>query len=169
MNRLHIHIAVTDLQQNIAFYSAMFGAEPSVLQQDYAKWQLEDPRVNFAISARGAVPGLDHLGIQTDTDVGLEAVQQRLADAGASLEAQKGKTCCYARSDKYWSIDPQGIAWEAFHTLGGAPTFNGETDSDEASACCAPTLEPRDSCCNPTAERDKTCCGPDDDKSTQGC
>ncbi len=169
MNRLHIHISVNDLQANTAFYSAMFDAEPTVLKPDYAKWQLDDPRVNFAISARGGKAGLDHLGIQTDSDAGLEAMQQRLSAAGASLEAQKGTTCCYARSDKYWSVDPQGIAWEAFHTLGSAPTFNDQGDGDDDSACCAPALDSVDSCCNPATGSSGACCGGDDAQPGTGC
>lgn len=169
MNRLHIHISVTDLDRNIAFYSAMFGTGPNVLKPDYAKWQLDDPRVNFAISARGGKAGLDHLGIQTDSDAGLEAVQQRLSAAGTELEAQQGTTCCYARSDKYWSVDPQGIAWEAFHTLGSAPTFNDQADGDKDSACCAPAPADTDSCCSPAAETSTACCGGDEQQSSGGC
>lgn len=144
MSRLHIHIAVDDLPRNINFYSAMFGASPSVVKADYAKWQLEDPKVNFAISARGRKAGLDHVGIQADSADELAAIEARLQQANLPGEAQIGATCCYAKSDKYWSVDPQGIAWEAFHTLGEAALFTETAPMESGSACCAPQLS---SCC----------------------
>jgi catechol 2,3-dioxygenase-like lactoylglutathione lyase family enzyme len=136
MSRFHVHIAVEDLQRNIGFYSAVFGAPPTVLKDDYAKWQLDDPKINFAISTRGRRPGLDHVGIQAESDADLAAVRERLEAAGIQGLSQEGTTCCYARSDKYWTVDPQGIAWEAFHTLGSAPVF-GDSLGEDASACCA--------------------------------
>lgn len=138
MKRFHIHIAVDDLDANIRFYSALFQAEPSVLEQDYAKWLLDDPRVNFAISSRGRQPGLDHLGIQVESNQELEAVQQGLAAAALPVVEQKQAACCYAQSDKYWSIDPQGIAWEAFHSLNSIPMFGEDQviQLAQASACC---------------------------------
>lgn len=138
MKRLHIHIAVDDLEQNIRFYSALFQSQPTVLENDYAKWMLDDPRVNFAISSRGRRPGLDHLGVQVESSEELEAVQQGLADAALPIAEQKQAACCYAQSDKYWSVDPQGIAWEAFHSLSSIPLF-GEDDViqlEPASTCC---------------------------------
>jgi len=144
MSRLHIHIAVDDLQHNINFYSAMFGASPTVLKTDYAKWQLEDPKVNFAISSRGRKAGLDHVGIQADTADELAAIEARLQQADLPGKAQIGTTCCYAKSDKYWTVDPQGIAWEAFHTLGGAALFTETAPMESGSACCAPK---HSSCC----------------------
>ncbi len=138
MSRLHIHIAVDDLQHNINFYSAMFGASPTVLKTDYAKWQLEDPKVNFAISSRGRKAGLDHVGIQADTADELTAIEARLQRANLPGEAQTGTICCYAKSDKYWTVDPQGIAWEAFHTLGEAALFTETMPMESGSACCAP-------------------------------
>lgn len=143
MKRMHLHLAVEDLDRNIAFYSHLFGAAPSVHKPDYAKWMLDDPRINFAISTRGAKPGLDHLGIQVESAGELEAVRGHLAAADAGVEAESSE-CCYARSDKYWVQDPQGIAWEAYHTLGAIPVF-GRTaglavKSDTTSAaCCGPT------------------------------
>lgn len=144
MKRLHVHIAVEDLDANIGFYSAMFQAEPSVRHLDYAKWMLDDPKVNFAISARGRKAGLDHLGIQVESGEELEAVNQGLAAAALPTEAQMDTACCYARSDKYWTVDPQGIAWEAFHSLGSIPMFGEEAvaEAPATSACCAPTCCP---------------------------
>jgi hypothetical protein len=121
----------------------MFAAEPAVTQPDYAKWMLDDPRINFAISQRGAKIGLDHLGIQVDSDEALGALNRQLTQADLPVEEQKGTACCYAKSDKYWTIDPQGIAWEAFHTLATIPTFNEDetlpADTKKESACCGPS------------------------------
>jgi catechol 2,3-dioxygenase-like lactoylglutathione lyase family enzyme len=141
MSKFHIHIVVEDLQQNVTFYSAVFGCEPSVLKDDYAKWALEDPRLNFAISTRGSKPGLDHVGLQAENDAELSAMQSRLEAAGIKGLTQKGTTCCYAQSDKYWTVDPQGIAWESFHSLGEAPVFGEQpSNAEEGSACCTPDL-----------------------------
>ncbi len=138
MSRFHIHVAVNELEQSIRFYSAIFGAEPNVIKEDYAKWSLEDPRVNFAISRRGQQPGIDHLGIQTESDAELSALQARLDTAEIGGAAQTDAACCYARSNKYWTMDPQGVAWEAFHTLDTIPTFNEEPDSSADRGCCLP-------------------------------
>jgi len=139
MKRLHVHVSVENLAESIRFYSALFASEPTVTKDDYAKWMLDDPRVNFAISKRGHKVGLDHLGVQVESEAELDEMQQRLANAELPMEAQIGTNCCYAKSDKYWSVDPQGIAWESYHTLDSIPTF-GESRSDEAaSTCCAPT------------------------------
>jgi catechol 2,3-dioxygenase-like lactoylglutathione lyase family enzyme len=140
VKRLHVHVAVHDLQQSIRFYSALFAAEPAVKKDDYAKWMLDDPRVNFAISTRATKAGLDHLGIQTDNGAELEDLGSRLAQADVAITAQKGASCCYAKSDKYWTIDPQGIAWESFHTLDSVPLYGEDTRSRPAAAkaaCCA--------------------------------
>ena len=141
MKRFHVHVSVHDLEQSIRFYSALFGAEPAVKQPDYAKWMLEDPRINFAISNRRAEAGIDHLGLQAEDGAELEEIGSRLAQAGVSTSAQKAANCCYARSDKYWTVDPQGIAWESFHTLDGVPLYGADTRSKAtekgtASACC---------------------------------
>jgi len=147
VKRLHVHVAVHDLQQSIRFYSALFAAQPSVLKDDYAKWMLDDPRVNFAISSRSPKTGIDHLGIQAEDGAELEDIGSRLAQADVSTTSQKGASCCYAKSDKYWTIDPQGIAWESFHTLDSAPMFGQDTRSRAAenknagkAACCAPAM-----------------------------
>ncbi|MCQ8183062.1 glyoxalase/bleomycin resistance/dioxygenase family protein [Methylomonas sp. SURF-1] len=141
MKRFHIHIAVDDLDANIRFYNALFQAEPTVLQSDYAKWLLDDPRVNFAISRRGRKPGLDHLGIQVESAPELEAVQSGLTAAAVPLAEQKQAACCYAKSDKYWTVDPQGIAWEAFHSLEQIPMFGADDviQMPPATPCCGST------------------------------
>lgn len=137
MKRFHVHAHVQDLQASIAFYSRMFGAEPTRLEPDYAKWMLDDPRINFAISTRGGLPGVDHLGIQTDTEEELAELKARAAAAELTLLDEGETTCCYARSDKYWLTDPQGIAWEQFHTLNDIPVFG--TDRGQAAVATAPS------------------------------
>ena len=139
MKRFHVHAHVEDLQKSIAFYSAMFGAEPNRVEPDYAKWMVEDPRINFAISTRGRRPGVDHLGIQTDTEEELAELKARARSADMTLLADGEVSCCYARSDKYWVTDPQGIAWEQFHTLASIPTFSetAPLTGQGESACCA--------------------------------
>ena len=138
MKRFHVHAHVENLPQSITFYSRMFGAQPTRVEGDYAKWMLDDPRINFAISTRGGKPGIDHLGIQTDTEEELVALKARAEAAELSLHDVGETTCCYARSDKYWVTDPQGIAWEQFHTLQSIPTFSEATASaaQSTSACC---------------------------------
>jgi catechol 2,3-dioxygenase-like lactoylglutathione lyase family enzyme len=124
MKRFHVHLQVDDLDTSVGFYSKLFAAEPTRLEGDYAKWMLDDPPVHFAISTRGSKPGIDHLGIQTDDPVELEALKARAAAADMDLLDEGETTCCYARSDKHWITDPQGIAWEHFHTLGDIPVFH---------------------------------------------
>lgn len=138
MKRFHVHVGVTDLAASIEFYSRLFDAAPAVVENDYAKWMLEEPRINFAISTRAGKKGLDHLGFQADSEAELEILHQRVEAAKGPLVEQKGTACCYAESDKYWTVDPAGIAWESFHTLGRVPVF-GEQEA-EGSACCAPAL-----------------------------
>ena len=150
MKRLHVHVSVENLAESIAFYSQLFAAEPEVTKPDYAKWMLDDPRVNFAISARGAKLGLDHLGMQVESDGELAEVHARLAPMKADIQPELGTACCYAKSDKYWITDPQGIAWETFHSLESIPMFGGSReDGGEAAACCAPAAAPTKtgSCC----------------------
>jgi hypothetical protein len=142
MKRFHVHVAVNNLSDSIRFYSTMFAAEPTVTKSDYAKWMLDDPRINFAISQRGAKAGLDHLGIQVDLNTELEELNLRLTEAALPVEEQKNAACCYSNSDKYWTIDPQGIAWEAFHSLSTIPVFGEDTlisVKTESSACCGPS------------------------------
>lgn len=137
MKRLHLHISVDHLADSIRFYSTLFGSKPTVEKPDYAKWMLDDPLVNFAISQRGAKSGLDHVGIQVDNDSELAEIKARLDAADMSVVSQEGTTCCYAKSDKHWVVDPSGIAWETYHTLDSAPTFNDSSEHME-SACCVP-------------------------------
>jgi catechol 2,3-dioxygenase-like lactoylglutathione lyase family enzyme len=156
MKRLHIHVAVEDLNRSIGFYSALFGAEPAVVKIDYAKWMLDDPRVNFAISTRGREPGLDHLGIQVEDKNELHDVYTRLRKAGGTVVEQGQTTCCYAKSEKSWIDDPAGIAWETFLTSGESTEYGDGTGEKEArvahgKACCAPQPVPE-----PAAS---ACCG----------
>lgn len=143
MKRMHIHVAVESLQDSIRFYSAMFGnAEPTVRKSDYCKWELTNPAVNFAISQRGARPGVDHLGIQVETAAELAEMNARFAAAELPVQAQAGTTCCYTRSDKAWTTDPQGVAWETFQTLEVAPVYGQsreQSESQPSAACCVPT------------------------------
>jgi catechol 2,3-dioxygenase-like lactoylglutathione lyase family enzyme len=145
MKRFHVHLAVRDLAESIRFYSMVFGVEPAVRKPDYAKWMIDDPRVNFAISQRGGVPGVNHLGLQVDTDDELQAMQQRLHNADQAMVTERDAQCCYANADKYWITDPQGIAWETFHTLGTIPMFGASANAASATSgiatsrpCCAP-------------------------------
>ena len=135
--RFHVHLHVDDLAKSIAFYNHLFAAQPARLESDYAKWMLDDPRLNFAISTRGHAAGIDHLGLQTDDASELAELRARAAAADMALAVEGETTCCYARSEKHWVTDPQGIAWEHFHTLGNIPVFN-EVPAAVASrsACC---------------------------------
>ncbi len=139
MKRLHVNLSVSDLEQSIGFYSSLFNAEPTVLKHDYAKWMLEDPRVNFAITTRGERKGLDHLGIQVEDENELGEVYDRLKTAGAPVIEEGETTCCYANSEKSWIFDPEGLAWETFLTLGESPVYGTDTiqDKNADSACCA--------------------------------
>ena len=155
MKRLHVHVAVEDLAQATRFYSALFATDPTVLKPDYAKWMLDDPRVNFAISARGAKPGVEHLGIQAETDDELREVYARLQSADAPVLEEGATTCCYAKSEKSWVNDPAGVAWEVFHTTGDSATYGGGpvvADARLAStptgmAIPAPAAAPTGACC----------------------
>lgn len=142
MKRLHVHIAVDDLHKSIGFYSTLFGAQPSVLKDDYAKWMLDDPRVNLAISQRERVSGVDHLGIQVESDEELRVLAARLKAAGEQTRDQEATTCCYAQSNKAWINDPSGVRWETFYTFGEATAYC----EDEPAAAVAPS-----SCCARTA------------------
>ncbi len=148
MKRFHVHLHVNDLTRSIHFYAQLFAAQPTRVEDDYAKWMLEDPPVNFAISTRGNQPGVDHLGFQTDDAEELATLKARAQAADMALLDEGTTTCCYARSEKHWVTDPQGIAWEHFHTLGNIPVFH-EAAPDTAPAdtpvCCAPSSR---SCCN---------------------
>ena len=146
MKRLHIHIAVDDLDRSIGFYSTLFGTAPSVIKPDYAKWMLEDPRVNLAISRRESrMPGVDHLGIQVEADSELRELATRLKSAGEATRDQEATTCCYAQSNKSWVNDPSGVRWETFFTFGDATTYGEDEPAQEATptSCCAP----KSGCC----------------------
>lgn len=136
MSRFHVHITVSDLQHGVDFYTALLGQAPSRQESDYAKWELDEPRLNFAISARGHEPGMNHLGWQAENAAELEEITLRMAEAGLQMREEAGAECCYARSDKYWTVDPAGIAWESFHTLERTPTFDGA--GSQSRACCVP-------------------------------
>ncbi|KRD55403.1 glyoxalase [Acidovorax sp. Root275] len=171
MKRFHVHMHVDDLAKSIAFYSRLFAAEPARVEGDYAKWMLEDPRVNFAISTRGDKPGVDHLGFQVDEADELAELKARAEGADMALLDEGATTCCYARSDKHWITDPQGVAWEHFHTLGNIPVFNEaaaqqpvKTTQQPAKATCCPTGAPsapepgKAACCGPTSTNSNKCC-----------
>lgn len=138
MKRLHVNISVSDLDSSVGFYNSLFNAEPAVLKEDYAKWMLDDPRVNFAITTRGERKGLDHLGIQVENDEELGEVYARLKTAGAPVIEEGATTCCYANSEKSWIFDPEGIAWETFLTLGESPVYGTDIvkNANPDSACC---------------------------------
>jgi hypothetical protein len=166
MKRFHVHVSVEDLAQSVRFYSTLFSAEPTVLKGDYAKWMLEDPRVNFAISTGSGAAGISHLGIQAEDEGELTEVYERLSRAERPVVEEKDTTCCYARSDKQWVADPQGVPWETFFTYGtatvygqsGALTRLGEASGGLSTCGCAPTALTRlaaepvsaEACCAPS-------------------
>lgn len=143
MKRFHVHVAVSDLEGSTAFYTRLFGAGPAVLRHDYAKWLIDDPRINFAISTRMGRTGIEHLGLQAENADELAEIRGRLVAAGAEVADEPGANCCHAHSDKHWAVDPQGLAWEAFHTLGETrhygddhdPVRSGARACDPASGC----------------------------------
>lgn len=145
MKRLHVHVAVENLAASVSFYSALFAAEPTVLKHDYAKWMLQDPRVNFAISQRGAAPGVEHLGIQVEDHSELQEVYARLKRAERPVLEEGGTTCCYAESEKSWIADPQGVLWETFLTSAESTVYGHDTirpSTAAKSACCASVKAP---------------------------
>lgn len=158
MKRFHVHVSVKDLVQSIGFYSKLFGATPLVEKMDYAKWMLDDPRINFAISQTDHVSGVNHLGFQVDSDEELSGLRKQVASADIAALDEAGAACCYAKSDKYWVKDPQGIAWETFHSLSTIPVFGDDAASTKAgeggSACCVPLVK------QPTETADAACCVP---------
>jgi len=150
MKRFHVHVGVEDLQRSIPFYSGLFGAEPTVRKAGYAKWMIDDPRLNFAISRRGGKVGINHLGLQADSSDELADIRERFAAVDAlSLRDEPDASCCYAKSDKHWVTDPQGIAWEAYRTLAEMRYFDRETPDAATSACCAPAAGAQRACCTP--------------------
>jgi catechol 2,3-dioxygenase-like lactoylglutathione lyase family enzyme len=158
MKRLHIHVGVKNIEESVRFYNALFGAEPTKLKPDYAKWMLESPHVNFAISTRAKTVGLDHMGLQVD-DVGeLTGLRDQMSAANMSTHSDGETTCCYAKSEKSWVEDPNGIAWEAYHTMEDAQIYSA--DDPVSEACCVPET-PQGACCAPKPElaADAACCG----------
>jgi catechol-2,3-dioxygenase len=152
MKRLHVHVSVEDIPQSVQFYSTLFAAAPAVAKSDYAKWMLDDPRVNFAISTRGRKTGVDHLGIQVETKSELSEVHDRLKQANRPVLEEGATTCCYAKSEKSWIADPQGLSWETFRTAGEttvyADNFDLEAVTQQSSRCCTPkTKAPSTACC----------------------
>ena len=163
MKRLHVHVSVDDLAQSVRFYSTLFATEPAVTKADYAKWMLDDPRVNFAISTRSGGAGLDHLGIQVETQGELEEVYGRLRQADRPVVEQSATTCCYAQSEKSWITDPQGVSWETFLTTGESTVYGDSADlgaiRTTAAVCCTPET-PQGACCAPKPDLAATaaCC-----------
>ena len=148
MKRFHINLSVTDLSKSINFYSSLFGVQPSVEKKDYAKWMLDDPRLNFSISTHGAQSGIDHVGIQAEDKNEFNEIRERLNSVEIQVLDQPDVTCCYAQSSKSWLHDPDGIAWEAFLTHGETTTYNDMTTQAsqrvvngelESSSCCTPS------------------------------
>lgn len=145
MKRFHIHVGVKDLNYSVQFYSTLFGQQPTKLKEDYAKWMLEDPKINFAISTRVNSEGVDHLGIQVEEGTELTEITERLKKADLGVYGEGETTCCYAESNKAWVKDPSGIAWEAYQTMADAQVFS---EKSKTNACCAPKVgTPKTSCC----------------------
>jgi hypothetical protein len=162
MKRLHVHVAVEDLAQSVRFYAALFAAAPTVLKPDYAKWMLDDPRVNFAISARGHKAGVDHLGIQVESRDELTEVYERLERADGPVLAEGSTTCCYAKSEKSWITDPQGIAWETFHTTGESTVYGHGVSRQLADMALTTHERAASGAAQPahSAPGAESCCGP---------
>lgn len=139
MKRLHIHIAVDDLEKSRAFYTALFGAQPTKVKEDYTQWLLDDPAVNFAISNGRDKHGLNHLGLQVDSDAEVEEIEKRLTEANITGQKQEEATCCYAKSNKFWVQDPQDVIWENYHTMEQVEVFGGDSFTG-GSGCCQPTF-----------------------------
>ncbi|HEY9090379.1 ArsI/CadI family heavy metal resistance metalloenzyme [Parasphingorhabdus sp.] len=164
MKRMHIHLSVENIEQSIGFYTKLFGAEPSVVKSDYAKWMLDDPRVNFAMSSHeGAKRGVEHVGIQAESHDELAQVYGRIKEAGGAIFDEGATTCCYAQSEKNWTADPDGLAWEAFLTHGDVTEYGNRVDLDQLAsgnaaenACCTPAMAP--TAVDENADN-KPCCG----------
>lgn len=150
MKRFHIHVGVEDLKSSVQFYSTLFGQKPTKLRDDYAKWMLDDPRINFAISTHVGEKGVDHLGVQVDEDSELAEITERLKKADLGVYDEGETTCCYAESKKAWVQDPAGIAWEAYRTMADAEVFNSkakENEEDASSCCVSDDDDSGTSCC----------------------
>lgn len=157
MNRFHVHLNVVDLPSSVRFYTQLFADEPTVLKPDYAKWMLDKPRVNFAISNTGRAPGVDHLGIQVENEGDLTELGYRLDAAGGTVIPEEATVCCHARSDKLWTEDPQGTRWETFHTKGDATTYYaGDAACATDGAACSPDIRS----VKPKVDKGSPCCSP---------
>ncbi len=155
MKRFHVHVHVADLDSSVRFYSTLFGEQPAVLKTDYAKWMLEDPRVNFAITSGASKPAIDHLGFQVESDEDLATIAGRLSAAGQAVTKQENATCCYAQGNKEWITDPSGLSWETFHTFGDSTVYGNDRVPKpappkiaQAGSCCAPAPAPTTGCCS---------------------
>ena len=146
MKRFHVHVSVDDLGANVRFYSQVFGMQPTLLKSDYAKWMVDDPRINFAISKRGLRAGIDHVGIQVESEGELTALREQVTKAQISVVDQPNADCCYARSDKYWTTDPQGVAWETFHTLDSIPVY-GDAERAKPTGGCGSSQHAKSNAC----------------------
>jgi len=155
MKRFHVHMHVADLDSSVRFYSTLFGEQPVVIKTDYAKWMLEDPRINFAHTSRAPKPEIDHHGLQVESGEDLSTIGMRLKAAGETVREQVNATCCYAKGDKGWVTDPNGISWETFHTFAESTVFGGDVMPR------AETTQPQaeQSCCTPAAPSAGSCCG----------
>lgn len=165
MKRIHIHIAVEKMLESKNFYQILFGVSPSIEREDYVKWEINNPALNFAISKRGQQPGINHLGIQVESDEELAEISGRFKKAEHTFSEQKGASCCYAHSNKHWSFDPSGVAWESFHTIGNLTIFGSDTtneDANEGGACCIPINNGKGNdkaaCCIPNENDVGNCC-----------
>jgi catechol 2,3-dioxygenase-like lactoylglutathione lyase family enzyme len=172
MKRFHIHVSVSDLTDSIRFYSRMFGAQPSVLKVDYAKWMLEDPRINFAISMKRQPLGVNHLGFQVESDEELRGMQAQLEAADSQMLQEDEQPCCYAKSNKYWVTDPTGIAWETFHSLSSIPVYGEDTAVFGHGTSVVPikVANPQSGCCVPEATQEasvakSSCCGTNESRA----
>lgn len=158
MKRFHVHVHVADLDSSVRFYSTLFGEQPAVIKSDYAKWMLEDPRVNFAITSGAASPRIDHMGLQVESDDELATIASRLTTAGESVAKQENAACCYARGNKGWVSDPSGLSWETFHTFGENTVYGNDrapradAKSEASESCCAPAPSSSSGCCAPKAQ-----------------
>jgi extradiol dioxygenase family protein len=150
MKRFHLHVGVKDLEKSVQFYSTLFGQKPTKLKSDYAKWMLEDPRINFAISTLARTEGVDHLGLQVETEGELEEISDRLKKADLGVYDEGETTCCYSESRKAWVQDPSGVAWEAYRTMKDAEIFSDRSASEAAEEAC---------CVSESTEAEAKCCG----------
>jgi len=156
MKRMHIHIGVKDIQASVAFYQSLFGVEPSKLAHDYAKWQLDEPYINFAISTKTGDVGVNHLGMQVDDDAELAQLETQLSAAQNAIFQEGEVACCYTQSKKSWARDPSGVNWELFRSMDTVQVYAA---SDEEESCCTPETKGTPGCCEPS-EKTAGCCGP---------